>query len=145
MGTTRRQTASQPEVLNVTPAAAEQSTVPVEVSKMDMVRQALNAGKDGLGDIITFIKEKFNVELAKDLVSSYKSTIKTGNGTGTKRSVSHAPTLDDLLAVKAWLKQEGLNVEQFLAQAAKVIALIEKVGSLDNLKAILKALQDLVG
>ena len=92
-----------------------------ELSKMGMVREALEAlGYDAQPDEIdAFIKEKHNREVAKAIISSYKSSIKnsrkpTGAKPGRKPGVAGGGAaggiqLEDLAAVRGLVSRLGAS------------------------------------
>ena len=93
-----------------------------ELSKMGMVREALEAlGYDAQPDEIdTFIKEKHNRDVAKAIISSYKSSIKnsrkpTGAKPGRKPGVAGGGgaaggiQLEDLAAVRGLVSRLGAS------------------------------------
>jgi len=55
------------------------------VSKMDAVRQALAEGKDKPQDGAAYIKEKFGIEIAPQMFSSYKGLLKKKGANGRRR------------------------------------------------------------
>ena len=92
-----------------------------ELSKMGMVREALEAlGYDAQPDEIdAFIKEKHNRDVAKAIISSYKSSIKnsrkpTGAKPGRKPGVAGGGAaggiqLEDLAAVRGLVSRLGAS------------------------------------
>lgn len=60
------------------------------MSKMDAVRQALAEGKDKPQEGVAYIKEKFSIEIAPQMFSSYKGLLKKKGGTGNGRRRSSA-------------------------------------------------------
>lgn len=95
-------------------------------SQKKMVQAALDHyGFDAKpGDMGAFIKEQFDVELAPNIISNYKSQIKregqsTSSGTGRTRKVGNMEVVNDLKVLRGLVARLG---------AAQVKELVDVVG-----------------
>jgi hypothetical protein len=109
------------------PNKKAEQTNGAQISKMEAMRRALaKMGGDAKPvEYQTFIKSKFGLEMTKDMISNYKSTLKASAGTNAVT----APTLkaqgepagrfslDELSAVKALADKIGAEKVRQLAHA----------------------------
>jgi hypothetical protein len=71
------------EQAEAAPAVAAHNGPPL--SKMDAVRTALAEGQEYAAEAVSFIKERFGLDITPQHFNTYKSKIKSGHGTGKKR------------------------------------------------------------
>lgn len=94
-----------------------------KVSQKEMVRIALQEkGWDaGPADLQPVIKEKFNVELANNIISNYKSVLKRESG-GGKRGRKAGAQFSDLEAVRGLVSRLGADQVKKLVDVATMFA-----------------------
>lgn len=103
------------------PAEANQTPVKPtgSMTKADAVRAALQAGVEKPQDASAWIKEKFGIEIAPQVFSSYKSSLgkksegSSGNGVATKAG---SISLEAAEQVKDLVRQHGVDTVKKLAE-----------------------------
>lgn len=99
-----------------------------EMSQKSMVETALNeiGWESGPKELQPFIKEKFNVELASNVISNYKSVLKKESGKVTggsgKRGRKPSAQFSDLEAVRGLVSRLGAEQVKKLVDVATMFA-----------------------
>jgi hypothetical protein len=97
-----------------------------KVTQKAMVQAALDElGWDaGPTELHELIKSKFNVELANNIISNYKSVLKRdeSKGGGAKRGRKHGAQFEDLEAVRGLVTRLGAEQVKKLVDVAEMFS-----------------------
>jgi hypothetical protein len=98
-----------------------------KVTQKEMVKAALNekGWESGPTELQKLIKDKYNVELANNIISNYKSVLKREGGkgsSGTKRGRKPGAQFSDLEAVRGLVTRLGADQVKKLVDMANMFS-----------------------